>query len=140
MERNYADLSHLRIVLRQHTFGKNVFMKPGFSWTSPLGISSALFIAMAVIYFLIGVLGIIITARYGSGNFSGSYFLSRHADERFFGKPIAQINRETPHFGKYITMMMFAFCSFMVAMGILQFGVARYALPVATNGHSGIPS
>jgi hypothetical protein len=103
-------------------------MKPDFTWTSPLGISAISFITMAVVYILIGTLGIIILAKNGAGNLGGQYYFGGKADEIIFGKPVKQVNEETPHIGKYITMLMIVFCSFMVSMGILQYGIARYAL------------
>jgi hypothetical protein len=98
------------------------------SWTSALGISSIGFMAIAVVYILIGLGGLAMVGSYGSGNFSGAYYFNRQIDEAIFQKPIAEINRDMPEYGKYITRLMMVFCSFMVGMGLLQFGVARFAL------------
>lgn len=100
-----------------------------FKWTSLLGISSIGFMTIAVVYILIGTAGAIIVGTKGSGNVSGSYYYSAKVDELLFGKPIKQLNTENPIWGKYITTMMIAFCSFMIALGIMQLGVARFALP-----------
>lgn len=103
-------------------------MKTDFSWSSPLGISSALFIVIAVIYILIGGLGFIITMWKSYEGIGAQFYLSKQADEMLFGKPIEQVIRDSPTEAKYITMLMIIFCSFMVGMGVLQWGVAKYAL------------
>jgi hypothetical protein len=103
-------------------------MKPDFTWSSPLGISTALFITIGVVYILIGAIGIVIIEKVGSGNFASQYYLGKKVDEMIFGKPVSEVNLETPHIGKYISMLMIVFCSFMVALGILQVAVAEYAL------------
>jgi hypothetical protein len=83
-------------------------MKTDFSWASPIGLSSILFMAIAAIYVLIGGIGLILII--------------------IFAKPIADVNRDSPQIGNYISILMIVFCSFMVSMGILQFGIAKYAL------------
>jgi hypothetical protein len=104
-------------------------MNTTFSWTSALGISSITFTIIAVIYLLIGTAGLVITMKYGSGNFSGGHFLGSTVDQMIFGKPIREVNTEYPHFEKYISMLMIVFCSFMIMTGILQFAIAHYSLP-----------
>jgi len=102
-------------------------MKPEFSWGSPVGICSLMFIVIALIYIVIGSLGLLMIWKYGSGNF-GQFYFSKQVDELIFGKPTKLINEEFPQFGKYITNLMMVFCSFMVGMGLFQLGVARFAL------------
>ena len=105
-----------------------LIMKTDFTWSSALGISSISFISIAVIYILIGVAGMIIIWKFGSGNVSEQYYFGKKVDELFFQKSTAQLNDELPQFSKYISYVMIAFCSFMVTAGVLQFGVARFAL------------
>lgn len=103
-------------------------MKTEFYWSSPLGISAILFISIAIIYILIGALGLIITLKQGAGNTMGQLFLGKQVDELIFGKSTSQLVQDSPNFTRYISMLILVFCSFMVGMGILQFGVARFAL------------
>lgn len=91
-----------------------------------LSVSSLSFTIIAVVYILIGTAGLIIIGKYGSGNFNGQFFFGKQVDELIFQRSSVALNQEMPAFGKYISRLMMVFSSFMVGMGILQFGVARY--------------
>ncbi|MBS3913393.1 MAG: hypothetical protein KG003_02750 [Bacteroidetes bacterium] len=108
-------------------------MRNNFSWTSSLGISAALFITIAVIYMLIGTLGLIIIKTNATGRTGKQFYLSKEVDTKVFGKTRSELIQQSPEFAKYITMLMYVFCSFMVGMGILQYGVARFALTEGQN-------
>ncbi|MFH1183843.1 MAG: hypothetical protein V1755_02245 [Chloroflexota bacterium] len=69
-----------------------------FRWTSPLGISVALFLICAVIYIFIAISGAIILHRYGvaSPQAAGQFILSAKADEVWFGHTPAEVVRDNP--------------------------------------------
>ena len=88
-----------------------------------LSLSSLSFTVIAVVYVTIAVAGMIIIGT--RSETTAQFYFSKQVDAMIFGKPTAEVNRDSPEFGRYITRLMMVFCSLMVGMGILQFALAR---------------
>ena len=103
---------------------------PQFSWLSPLGIATALFIGVGLVYIIISSTGIFLLHRYGSvgpqGN--GQFFLGSRADAVWFGKPAAEVVSENPKVGRLVLIFMDIITGFMFGFGILIVGIAWFGL------------
>lgn len=101
-----------------------------FRWISPLGISVALFLLCAVTYILIPIFGAIALHRYGvaSPQGMGQFIFSAKADEVWFGRPPAEVVRDNPKVGKLILLFMDFMMGFMLAFGVVLFGVVWFGL------------
>lgn len=96
-----------------------------FSWTSPLGIGVALFIAAGAFQVLICVLtsGFLITG--GGGN---ALFFTERSDTGAYGKPPAEILRNEPGVDTYRHAVWLSWAAFLGAVGLMEISIAWFGL------------
>lgn len=102
-----------------------------FQWLSPLGISVALFLFCGAIYFLMAVVGAVISHRYGvtgMPGIEGQFIFSAKADEIWFGWPPAEVVTENPRVGQLLLVFLDFMMGFMLAIGIVMMGIAWFGL------------
>ena len=106
-----------------------------FRWGSALGASLGLFLICAAVYVLIALAGAVVMKRYGvaapqtNGQLIFSAFFGRSsADTAFFGRPPAEVVRETPRAGLLILTLPNFMMGFMLALGVLLVAVVRFGL------------
>lgn len=105
-------------------------MDTAIRWGSPLGIGVALLLSCSVVYALIAVAGAIITHRYGvaAPQTNGQFIFGPKADTLFFGRPPRDVVRDNPMVGRLAMIFIDFMTGFMLAFGIVLFGVVWFGL------------
>ena len=89
-------------------------MEESFKWLSPLGVSTALFIAMGVLWILIGALTVPFHNR-GTG--SEMLFVSHSTDAAYFGTSPSDLLASTPALAKLRTLLLTVIAGFLLLAG-----------------------
>jgi hypothetical protein len=103
-----------------------------FTWLSPLGVSTLLFLGFSLICFILGAFGPFLVRRYGPGSASASlmnwFVFSVRADEAYFGKPPAELVKGDPVIAELHVTMINLFGGFLICLAIIQFCLAWFGL------------
>ncbi|MFQ6607110.1 MAG: hypothetical protein ACE5EE_01090 [Fidelibacterota bacterium] len=75
-------------------------MKSNFEWSSPLGISTILFIICGAIYTILGIIGTIIYS-FGAVKLTKQFYLGETIDPMVLGKSPVKILNESPQIAHY---------------------------------------
>ena len=103
-----------------------------FRWLSPLGISALLFLGFSLVCLIFGTLAPVLVRRYGPGSPSASlmdwFVFSPRADAAYFGKPPAELVRETPAIAELHVTLLNLFGGFLICLAIAQFCLVWFGL------------
>jgi hypothetical protein len=99
-------------------------------WDSPLGVGVALLLSCSVVYALIAIAGTVLTHRYGvaSPQTNEQFVFGPKADALFFGRPPREVVRDNPMVGRLALIFIDFMTGFMLAFGIVLFGVIWFGL------------
>jgi hypothetical protein len=96
-------------------------MTESFRWMSPLGASVALFLAIGILWLLIGALTVPLHDK-------GAGFVSPATDTAFFGKNPSDLLASDPAFRKLRTLLLTVIAGFLLLSGSLFVSLAWFGL------------
>lgn len=91
-------------------------MNPTFNWLSPLGLSSAFFLGIGILWILIGALTVPLL---GKSTGSEMIFVSHSTDTAYFGKTPSDLLGADPALGKLRTLLLTVIAGFLLLSGTL---------------------
>ena len=100
-------------------------MGESFRWLSPLGASVGLFLAIGLLWLLIGALTVPFHNR-GTG--TEMIFVSHSTDREYFGTSPSEILSADPALSKLRTLLLTVIAGFLLLAGILCLSVAWFGL------------
>src|SRR5437867_11499638 len=101
-------------------------MDSAFRWTSPLGVSVALFLLFGAIYLMIGGAWPL-AHRFGADQ--RYLVISERTDAAVFGPAPGELLRTNPQLAQLRTILFAMLCGMLLAAGTLIVATARYRLP-----------
>jgi len=100
-------------------------MSESFRWSSSLGVSVAIFLAISALWIMIGVLSMVLVSRWSGVRY---LFVSNSADTAYFGEAPERLLEEDPALSKLRKLLLEVMAGFLVMAGVLFGAIAWFAL------------